>query len=105
MSVPTPQPLPEPPDPRGRTLPAHGRGQAHVEAQVRTMLGKIAARLEHNRPDQPLTATARLAVLQATTMDPVLARALRITAPEITGPVTRAAYAARLRQILAGGSG
>ncbi|WP_330349604.1 hypothetical protein [Streptomyces sp. NBC_00582] len=92
-------PPPEAPSPLAR----YGRGQAHVDAQVRTMLGEIAERLERNRPDQPLTATARIAVLQATTMDPVLSRALNLACPEITGHITRTAYAARLREIKGGG--
>jgi hypothetical protein len=92
-------PPPEGPPPLAR----YGRGRASAEAQVRTMLGEIADRLERNRPDQPLTATARIAVLQATTMDPVLGRALNLACPEITGPVTRTAYAARLREIKDGG--
>jgi len=82
-------------------LARHGRASASVEAQVRTWLGEIADRLERNRPAAELTATARLAVLQATTMNPVLSRALRIAAPEITEPITRRDYAARLREIVA----
>jgi hypothetical protein len=84
------------------SLPRYGRGRAHTEAQARTLLGEVADRLERNRPDEPLTATARLAVLQAATLDPVLGRALRIATPEITGPITRVAYAARLREIAKG---
>ncbi|WP_435218386.1 hypothetical protein [Streptomyces sp. bgisy034] len=74
------------------------RGQAATNAQVKRMLIDMAVRLEARRPDQPLTPVARVAVIQATTMDPVLGRALRARCPEITSPVTRSAYAARLRQ-------
>lgn len=90
--------------PEGHRPASHarrGRGEAEVQAQVCTMLGEIADRLERSRPDQRLTATGRLAVLQATTMDPVLGRALQVAAPEIISPVTRTAYAARLREIAA----
>lgn len=73
-----------------------------VEAQVRTMLGEIADRLERSRSEQTLTDTGRIAVIQATTMDPVLSRALRAAAPPVTEPITRGAYAARLRQIVSG---
>ncbi|MEU9134621.1 hypothetical protein AB0D33_01400 [Streptomyces sp. NPDC048404] len=67
------------------------------------MLGEIATRLEANRPDKAFTAVSRIAVIQATTMDPVLGRALRDLAPDVIGETTRRAYAAQLRQVLAGG--
>ncbi|QJT01773.1 hypothetical protein G9272_16855 [Streptomyces asoensis] len=75
--------------------PRYGRGHSTVEALVRTMLGEIADRLERHRTDEPLTPTGRAAAIQATTLDPVLSRA----APEITEPITRAAYAEILRTI------
>lgn len=80
------------------------RGQAALNAQVQQMLGEMAERLETHRPDEPLTPAARIAVIQATTMAPPLARALRAKAPEITEPVTRRTYAAQLREIAAGDS-
>ncbi|MFE1925826.1 hypothetical protein ACFW91_25045 [Streptomyces asoensis] len=98
-----PNARPEAPHHQSRSLARYGRAAASVEAQVRTWLGEIADRLEHNRPDEKLTDVARTAVLQATTMDPVLSRALRIAAPEIDAPISRREYAARLREI-AGGS-
>jgi len=100
------QPSPQPEGARRQSaaLVRHGRPNTSVEAQVRAWLGEIADRLERNRPAAVLTATARVAVLQATTMDPVLGRALRIAAPEVDDakPITRRAYAARLREIAAG---
>ncbi|MDX5570260.1 hypothetical protein PYK79_52885 [Streptomyces sp. ID05-04B] len=98
------QPSPQPEGARRQStaLARHGRATASVETQVRTWLGEIADRLERNRPAAELTAVARIAVLQATTLDPVLGRALRIAAPEVDQPVTRRAYAARLRAIAAG---
>jgi hypothetical protein len=71
---------------------------------VRQMLSEIIARLEGNQPDKPFTGVSRIAVIQATTMDPVLGRAVRELAPEVTSATTRRAYAARLRQVLAGGA-
>ncbi|MFF3891366.1 hypothetical protein [Streptomyces sp. NPDC001914] len=71
---------------------------------VRQLLGDIATRLETNRPDRPFTAVSRIAVIQATTMDPVLGRAVRDMAPDVHGETTRRAYAARLRRILTGGA-
>ncbi|EGX60117.1 hypothetical protein SZN_09351 [Streptomyces zinciresistens K42] len=76
----------------------NSRGQAHINAQVRDMLQQLADRLQTRRPDETLTATARIAAIQATTMDPPLARTLREHCPEVTGPITRSAYAALLRQ-------
>jgi hypothetical protein len=91
-----------PAEPKQSTATArYGRRTSSVEEQVRTWLGEIAERLEHNRPAADLTATARLALLQATTLDPVLSRALRIAAPGVTGKITRRDYAARLRAIVA----
>lgn len=82
--------------------PQHGHSQATTDALVSTMLTEIADRLEENRPLQPITAIGRLALLQATTMDPCLAPALRAAAPEIPedpGFVVRREYAAQLREI------
>lgn len=97
------QPSPQPEDPRRQStaLARHGRATASVQAQVRTWLGEIADRLERNRPAAQLTATALTAVLQATTLDAVLGRALRDAAPEVDDaePITRREYAARLRAI------
>lgn len=73
-----------------------------TRAIVQRLLGEIADRLETHSPDRQLTAVSRIAVIQATTMDPRLGRALREQAPEITGTVTRRAYAAKLREIAGG---
>jgi hypothetical protein len=80
----------------------YGRGQHLVDSQVRQMLLEMAERLEALRPDEPITAIGRHALIQATTMDPPLARALRTKAPEITGEQVRRDYAARLREVVAG---
>lgn len=79
----------------------YGRGQHLVDSQVRRMLLEMAERLETRRPDEPITAIGRQALIQATTMDPPLARALRAKAPEITGELIRRDYAATLRQVAA----
>ncbi len=79
----------------------YGRGQHLVDSQVRRMLSEMADRLETRRPDEPITAIGRHALIQATTMDPPLARALRAKAPEITGEVIRHDYATQLREIAA----
>jgi hypothetical protein len=71
---------------------------------VHQLLGKIVNRLETNRPEKPFTPVSRIAVIQATTMDPVLGRAVRELAPDVVGETTRRAYAAQLRQVLAGGA-
>jgi hypothetical protein len=83
--------------------PAYRLAPGQTEATVHGLLGEIATRLETHRPDAPFTAVARIAVIQATTMDPVLGRALRSVAPAVAGETTRQAYAATLRQALAGG--
>lgn len=67
-----------------------------TEEQVSELVRQIAGRLSAHRPDMALTPAARIAVVQATTMSPPLAAALRARLPEITTAVTRAAYAARL---------
>lgn len=74
-----------------------GRGPASTEALVRSMLLELALRFETRRPDALVTAVGRIAAIQATTMTPTLGRMLRDRAPEITGPVTRRAYAEQLR--------
>jgi len=63
------------------------------------MLAEMARRCETNRPDEPITSIGRHALIQATTMDPALTRALRTRVPEITGQVVRRVYAAQLREI------
>jgi hypothetical protein len=70
-----------------------------TEAHVRSLLRDMAHRLETNRPGAVFTAVGRIAIIQATTMSPPLARALRALAPEIVAPTTRAAYARLLREI------
>lgn len=80
----------------------YGRGQHLVDSQVRQMLLEMAERLETRRPDEPITTIGRHALIQATTMDPPLARALRTKAPEITGEQVRREYAAELRKVSAG---
>ncbi|WP_406365246.1 hypothetical protein [Streptomyces sp. NBC_00645] len=70
-----------------------------TEADVRSLLRDIARRLETNRPDAVFTAVGRITIIQATTMSPPLARALRAKAPEILASTTRAAYARQLREI------
>jgi len=89
------------PDPahEAPSLARYGRPSARVAAEVRQMLLEIADRLERNRPDEPLTPTGRIALIQATTMAPPLAARLREQAPEITALITRRAYAAQLREI------
>lgn len=82
----------------------YGRPAAQQRRIVRQLLGEMANRLEANRPDKPFTAVSRIAVIQATTMDPALGRALRDLAPPVTSEITRGAYAAELRQILEGGA-
>jgi hypothetical protein len=77
----------------------YGRGTVATNRLVRQMLGEMADRLEAERPDEPVTPTSRIAIIQATTMDHVLGRALRERAPEITGPTARRDYAVQLRKI------
>jgi hypothetical protein len=82
--------------------PTYRLAPGQTEAQVRSMLRDMAHRLETNRPAAVFTAVGRLALIQATTMSPPLAHALRARAPEIPAPTTRAAYAVLLRQIAGG---
>lgn len=76
-----------------------GRGKAFVNAQVKEMLTGIAERLESRRPDEVLTPTARIAIVQATTMDPVLSPEVLKRVPEVTGRVLRKDFAVQLREI------
>jgi hypothetical protein len=79
--------------------PAYRLAPGQTEDQVRNLLRDMAHRLETNRPEAVFTAVGRIAIIQATTMSPPLARALRAKAPEIPAPTTRAAYARLLREI------
>ncbi len=94
------------PDPRPSLVRQSKRpyrlGVGQTEEQVSAYVRQIVARLTTHRPDMALTPTARIAVIQATTMSPPLAAALRARLPEATGQITRAAYAARLLQDLNG---
>ncbi|WP_217545598.1 hypothetical protein [Streptomyces sp. GbtcB6] len=92
--------LPEGPPP-STAHPRQGYGQASIDAQVRTMLWEMADRLDSNRPEEYLTEIGRLALIQATTMDAVLSRALQAAVPEVTGrtSVIRQDFAAKLREI------
>lgn len=80
----------------------YGLPASHNRELLHRMLGEMADRLEANRPDNPFNATGRIAIIQATTMDPRLGRALREQAPEVTGETTRRQYAAQLREITGG---
>ncbi|GGX99185.1 hypothetical protein GCM10010515_76710 [Streptomyces fructofermentans] len=62
------------------------------------MVHEIVGRLSTIRPTELLTAVARAAVIQAATMSPVHHPALSARLPEITGDITRAAYATLLRR-------
>ncbi|MFJ1657188.1 hypothetical protein [Streptomyces anthocyanicus] len=75
----------------------HARPTAQTLAVVRQLLGEMAGRLETKRPNATITTIGRHALLQATTMDPPVLRALRQHAPEIDVALTRRQYAARLR--------
>jgi hypothetical protein len=79
--------------------PSYRLSTGQTERLVDDMLREMADCLEQRRPDEPMTAVSRIALIQATTMTPSLARALRAKAPEITGQVVRREYAAQLRQI------
>lgn len=76
----------------------HGRPTGQTLAVVEQLLGEMAGRLETIRPGATITTIGRHALLQATTMDPPVLRALREHAPEIEVALTRRQYAARLRQ-------
>ncbi|MGW2170388.1 hypothetical protein ACWC1C_07630 [Streptomyces sp. NPDC001705] len=75
------------------------RTKAQTQALIKQLLGEMADRLETNRPNAPINVISRHALLQATTMDPPLLRALRAAAPEIEHTRIRRDYAAELRQI------
>ncbi|MGI5408699.1 hypothetical protein ACQEV9_18135 [Streptomyces chartreusis] len=74
------------------------RGRAQTDHLVEQLLGEMAHRLETNRPGSTITVIGRHALLQATTMDPVLLPALRAKAPDIETVLTRRQYAVLLRQ-------
>ncbi|MFB7597230.1 hypothetical protein [Streptomyces sp. NPDC056160] len=80
-------------------------GRAHTASLVRQMLLEMAGRLETQRPAEPITVIGREALIQATTMDPVLIRALRDQVPEIpvSGSTVRTDFARQLRTVAAGG--
>lgn len=94
------QPDPTHEDPPQSPLARYGRSSNSIDAQVDQMLRDMAARLEQRRPDAPLTSVGRIALIQVTTMAPPYARRLRALAPEITGLITRRAYAAKLRALV-----
>lgn len=75
------------------------RPTAEADVQARRMLGEMADRLEAHRAGQVITALGRRALIQATTMDPAIAPALRRLVPVIVWPVTRREFATQLRQI------
>ncbi|MEU8555938.1 hypothetical protein AB0C80_18380 [Streptomyces anthocyanicus] len=75
----------------------HGQPTPQTLAIVQQLLGEMAGRLETKRPNATITTIGRHALLQATTMDPPVLRALREVAPEIDVALTRRQYAARLR--------
>ncbi|MFI5685876.1 hypothetical protein [Streptomyces sp. NPDC051636] len=77
----------------------YGRLSSMQRALVKQALGEMAERLETARPDQPITEIGRIALIQATTMDPTLSGALRERVPEITGSVIRREFAQQLREI------
>ncbi|WP_320784166.1 hypothetical protein [Streptomyces sp. CRN 30] len=70
-----------------------------VSDLAKGLMREMADKLESIRPGETITTIGRHALLQATTMDPPLLRALRALAPEIDGAVVRRDYAAQLRQI------
>lgn len=72
------------------------------ESTVRDLLLQIADRLTARYPGNEFTATGRLAVIQATTLDPALSRMLNERMPQIDGPVSRGAYAVMLRALATG---
>lgn len=95
---------PRPPGalPAATSQPAYRLSVGQTEEMVDELVRQIAGRLTTHRPEILLTATARIAVIQATTMTESLSRALRARLPEITGEITRAAYAALLHEALGG---
>ena len=60
-------------------------GKARAADVVRTMLREMAGRLENTRPGDHLTEIGRLALIQATTRDPTITRALQAIVPEVIG--------------------
>ncbi|MEU1496083.1 hypothetical protein [Streptomyces sp. NPDC005732] len=79
-----------------RDFPTYLPRPGQIDQTVREMLLSMAARLERVRPDEPIGPAARLAMIQATTMDPRVLPTLRAAVPEITGTVIRRDYAERL---------
>lgn len=75
------------------------RPRPTLEQQMHTMLLEMANKLETVRPGEPITTIGRYALLQATTMDPPLLRALRERVPDIDGEMIRRDYAAVLRDL------
>ncbi|MFF9215598.1 hypothetical protein [Streptomyces viridosporus] len=75
----------------------HGPVRPSTDGLAQLLLHEMADKLERVRPDEPITTIGRHALLQATTMDPPLLRALREKAPEIDGSLIRRDYAAQLR--------
>ncbi|MGW3110532.1 hypothetical protein [Streptomyces sp. NPDC001091] len=80
-------------------MTGHRDTKAVRDAVVNSMLGEMADRLEANRPDEPITAIGRIALIQATTFNPASVKALQQAVPEITDSVIRRDLAARLREI------
>lgn len=76
----------------------YGRRPGSTDRLVQQTLHEMADKLDRIRPDEPITTIGRHALLQATTMDPPLLRALRQVAPEIDGELVRRDYAAQLRK-------
>lgn len=91
------QPGPEDADPRGHESES-------IESTVHGMLAAMADRLATRQPTATFTEVARIAVIQATTMDPVLSRVLRDRTPAITSLISRGAYATQLRTLIGGTS-
>ncbi|MEV1020687.1 hypothetical protein [Streptomyces sp. NPDC050264] len=80
--------------------PHYGRSSSQTRQIALQMLAEVAERLEERRPNETLTPAGHLAVLQATSMDPPMLRALRGLAPPVDGTITRRAYAAQLRAVV-----
>ncbi|MYS44098.1 hypothetical protein GTY23_23265 [Streptomyces sp. SID5998] len=77
----------------------YGRPADQTQGLVRRMLTRMADHLETVRPDEPITAVGRQALIRATTMDPQHTAALQALVPEITDQVVRREFAAQLREI------
>ncbi|MGW0795158.1 hypothetical protein [Streptomyces sp. NPDC002692] len=79
--------------------PTYRLSPGQTDAHVRQMLREMASRLEKRRPEATFTAVGRIALIQAQTMTPSYAAALRAKCPLVYAPTTRAAYAVLLREI------